>query len=156
MNQSSPAAGPSVKRPRVSVGIVVWRGDEVLLIKRGRAPYKAMWSIPGGSVELGERLQAAALRELSEETGVHAEIVGLIDVFESITDEGHYVMIDYAARWTHGEPVAGDDAAQAQFTSMAAAMELLSWDTLRDVLHRSAALVQASNSRRDDSVSGEP
>ncbi len=116
---------------------MVWRGDEVLLIRRGREPYKGMWSIPGGSVEYGEALQDAALRELAEETGVSARIAGLIDVFESIAPAGHYVMVDYAAHWTGGEPVAGDDAAEARFYPLEEALALLIWDMTRDAVRRS-------------------
>jgi 8-oxo-dGTP diphosphatase len=78
--------------PRISVGLVVWRADEVLLIRRANPPYQGCWSIPGGKVEFGETLHEAALRELKEETGIEAAIEGLIDVFESITEHGHYVM----------------------------------------------------------------
>lgn len=145
MDQASPPPPLTVKRPRVSVGIVVWRSDEVLLIKRGRAPYKDMWSIPGGSVEYGETLQHAALRELSEETGVCAQIIGLIDVFESIAEAGHYVMVDYAARWTGGEPVAGDDAAEAGFFPLDDALALLSWDMTRGALRRSLEIIEGQN-----------
>jgi 8-oxo-dGTP diphosphatase len=129
----------------MSVGVVVWRGDAVLLIRRGREPYKGMWSIPGGSVEFDERLQDAALRELAEETGVTAQLIGLIDVFESIEGERHYVMIDYAARWTSGEPRAGDDAAEAVFVSYEQACAMVSWDMTRDALARSRTLADRPN-----------
>jgi 8-oxo-dGTP diphosphatase len=129
----------------VSVGLVVWRGEDVLLIRRGRAPHKGMWSIPGGKVEFGERLEEAGLREVLEETGVAAEIVGLIDVFEAIDDDSHYVMVDYAARWTQGEPVAGDDAADAAFFPFNEALALLSWDMTRDALRRSRIVLTGQN-----------
>jgi 8-oxo-dGTP diphosphatase len=129
----------------VSVGLVVWRGEDVLLIRRGRAPHKGMWSIPGGKVEFGERLEEAGLREVLEETGVAAEIVGLIDVFEAIDDDSHYVMVDYAARWTQGEPVAGDDAADAAFFPFNEALALLSWDMTRDALRRSRVVLTGQN-----------
>lgn len=124
--------------PRISVGLVVWRADEVLLIRRANPPYQGCWSIPGGKVEFGETLHEAALRELKEETGIHAEIEGLIDVFESITDHGHYVMADYSARWRSGEPQAGDDALEAAFFPFARASEKVSWDITRTALQQSA------------------
>ena len=104
-------------QPVPAVGVVCLRGDEVLLIRRGRAPRLGEWSLPGGRVEPGERTVETALRELMEETGVSAEILGLIEVVDGIfpADGRHYVLIDYAARWTGGEPVAGDDAAEAAF-----------------------------------------
>lgn len=115
----------------------MWRGDEVLLIKRGKPPFEGMWSIPGGGLEYGETLQDAALRELMEETSVRAKIIGLIDVFQSIGPQGHYVMIDYVARWVSGEPVAGDDAAEAEFVPQDEALKRLDWDLTRDALKRS-------------------
>ena len=74
--------------PRISVGLVVWRETEVLLIRRANPPFQGCWSIPGGKLEYGERLVDAALRELQEETATTAQIAGLIDVFESITEHG--------------------------------------------------------------------
>jgi 8-oxo-dGTP diphosphatase len=83
----------------------------------------------------------AALRELVEETGVRAELLGLVDVVDGLftsrtTGETtrHYVMIDYAARWLSGEPVAGDDAAEARFVSLAEALEMVEWDVTRAVI----------------------
>ena len=125
--------------PRISVGLVVWRADEVMLIRRANPPYQGCWSIPGGKVEFGETLHEAALRELKEETGIHAEIEGLIDIFESITEHGHYVMADFSARWISGEPQAGDDALEAAFFDIEEACRLVAWDDTRTALQQSAA-----------------
>jgi 8-oxo-dGTP diphosphatase len=80
------------------------------------------WSIPGGRLEWGERAADAALRELREETGVEARLIGLVDVVDGIfqsreTDViwSHYLLVDYVAEWIAGEPRAGDDAADARF-----------------------------------------
>lgn len=139
------------KHPIPGAGIVVWRGDEVLLIKRGKAPYKGEWSIPGGKIEFGETSAEAALRELAEETGITARIAGLIDVVDSISErqEGrkgvwHYLLVDYAAIWTGGEPVAGDDAAEAAFFPYQEAITLTRWDKTRDVIARSRAIIDAA------------
>lgn len=145
MSTHSSASRAPVKTPRVSVGLVVWRGEDVLLIRRGREPHKGMWSIPGGKVQFAERLEDAGLRELAEETGVTAAIAGLIDVFEAIDEDSHYVMVDYAARWTGGEPVAGDDAAEAAFFPFNDALALLSWDMTRDALRRSRVVLTGQN-----------
>jgi 8-oxo-dGTP diphosphatase len=125
-----------VRRPTPCVGVVCFRGDQVLLIQRGKAPRKGQWSIPGGRMEFGETVQAAALRELLEETGVEAEILGLIDVIDSLDPaaDWHGVLVDYAARWTGGEPIAGDDAAQARFLPLAEALEKVDWDETRRVI----------------------
>lgn len=133
-------------QPVPTVGVVCLRGDKVLLIKRGTPPRLGQWSLPGGRMELGETTVAAALRELKEETGVEAEILGLIDVVDGIFParpgpDGtagaitrHYVLIDYAARWLAGEPVAGDDAAEARFVSRDEAMVLVDWDETRRMI----------------------
>jgi 8-oxo-dGTP diphosphatase len=114
----------SERRPIAAAGIVCLHGDRVLLIRRGAPPLENQWSLPGGRIEWGERASDAALRELKEETGCEAEIVGLIDVVDAVLESraapgpepwGHYVLIDYAARWISGEPKAGDDAREARF-----------------------------------------
>jgi 8-oxo-dGTP diphosphatase len=110
------------RAPIAAVGVACLRGADALLIRRGTAPLKGQWTLPGGRVEWGELVRDAALRELREETGISAEIVGLVDVVdgvfagESSADPGrHYVLIDFAARWLAGAPVAGDDALEARF-----------------------------------------
>lgn len=114
-------------RPTPCAGVVCLKGDRVLLIQRGTPPRQGQWSIPGGRVEPGEAVTAAALRELREETGVEAELLGLVAVIDYITPERHYVLIDYAARWVSGEPAAGDDAADAKFVSLADIESLGMW-----------------------------
>jgi 8-oxo-dGTP diphosphatase len=115
-DRPAPQAAPSA-----AVGVVCLKGREVLLIRRGRPPMKGAWSLPGGRIEWGERACDAALRELREETGVEAEILGLLDVVDGLFSgadgavAAHYVLVDYASAWTTGEPIAGDDAAAAAF-----------------------------------------
>ncbi len=127
--------------PRPTAGVVCIRGGEVLLIKRGNPPRQGQWSLPGGRIEWGETTEAAALRELKEETGVEAELLGLIDVVDGVMTSRetgeitrHYIMIDYAARWTAGEVVAGDDAADARFFTLAEAMTVVEWEETRRVI----------------------
>jgi 8-oxo-dGTP diphosphatase len=122
------------KRPLACVGVVCRRGDDVLLIKRGREPLKGKWSIPGGKIDFGEAVRDAALRELKEETGVEGRITRLIDVVDSIIDGQHYVLIDFEAEWVSGEPVADDDAAAAEFVPVEEAMRRVSWDETRRVI----------------------
>ena len=76
------------------------------------------------------------MRELREETGIEARILGLIDVVDGIFPEAgrHYVLIDYAAEWTSGQPIAGDDAAEAAFVRLAAATDLVAWSETRRVI----------------------
>ena len=120
--------------PVPAVGVVCLRDDEVLLIRRGKPPRQGEWSLPGGRIEPEERAVDAALRELAEETGVTARITGLIDVVDGIFTEAglHYVLIDYAAEWVSGEPVAGDDALEARFVPLDQVDGLIKWsETLR-------------------------
>ena len=128
--------------PVPAVGIVCLRGDEVLLIRRGTPPMLGEWSLPGGRIEPGERAVDAALRELREETGVEADIVGLIDVVDGVFPEAgkHYVLIDYLAVWRAGEPVAGDDAAAAAFHPLAVIDGVVEWSETRRVIRAAQAL----------------
>ncbi|MEX0644241.1 MAG: NUDIX hydrolase [Parvularculaceae bacterium] len=122
----------------IGVGAVVLRGEDVLVIKRGKPPFLGQWSIPGGGLHYGEAIEDAVRREVREETGVEIRILGLIGVFEALPREaegdgrrGHVVLVDYAAEWLSGEPIAGDDAADAAFVSVAEAISRLSWDKTR-------------------------
>jgi 8-oxo-dGTP diphosphatase len=125
--------------PVPAVGVVCLRGDEVLLIRRGKPPLMGAWSLPGGRIEWGERAVDAALRELSEETGVEAELLGLVEVADGLFGERHFVLVDYAARWTGGEPVAGDDAAAAAFHPLSSLEALGLWDETVRVIRLAAA-----------------
>jgi 8-oxo-dGTP diphosphatase len=128
------------RRPEPGAGVVCLKGGEVLLIRRGKAPRAGEWSLPGGRVEWGESAPQAALRELREETGVEAELLGLLDVVDGAFKgpdgalQAHYILIDYAARWTSGEPAAGDDAAEARFWPAAEAMALVRWSETRRII----------------------
>lgn len=128
--------------PTPAVGVVCLKGDNVLLIRRGAPPRQGEWSLPGGRLEPGERLADAALRELREEAGVEAELIGLVDVVDGLFPEvgRHYVLIDYAARWLSGEPVAGDDAAEAAFFPVEAALAKVDWDVTRRIIRTARGL----------------
>ena len=114
------------------VGVVCIRGDEVLLIQRGTAPRKGEWSIPGGRIEDGETEAEACLRELSEETAVTANLLTKITALDADFEGFHYRLHDYLARWTSGEPQAGDDADLARFVPLSEIATLGMWaETVR-------------------------
>ena len=116
---------PSPNLPILGVSTLVRRGDSVLLVRRGKPPLSDIWAFPGGGVEFGESLAAAAAREVIEETGITVRIDGPIDHAEIVlrNDAGdverHYVLIVFAGAWLTGEPVAGDDAAEALWVDAA-------------------------------------
>lgn len=103
-------------RPVVGVGAVVWRGDEILLVRRGRPPAQGSWTLPGGKQHLGETVAEAAAREVREEAGIEiavGEVVGVADLIHRAPGGGishHYTVVDVTAEWVAGEAVAGDDA----------------------------------------------
>jgi 8-oxo-dGTP diphosphatase len=127
--------------PVPAAGVVCLKDDQVLLIRRGKAPRLGEWTLPGGRIEPGERAVDAALRELREETGVEAEITGLIDVVDGLFPEAgmHYVLIDYAARWQSGEPVGADDALEARFVPLDQVDSLIDWSETRRIIRLAAA-----------------
>lgn len=134
-------------RPILSVGAVVFRRDEVLLIRRGRPPFQGHWSIPGGKVEHGEAMRDAVLREVAEETGVAARVLGLIDVFDALPtepDAPHFALIDFACEHVAGEPVAADDAMDAEFVPLTEALARLSWDKTRLAIQGALAFRRAN------------
>jgi mutator protein MutT len=97
------------------VGGVVVRDGTVLLVRRGKAPLYGRWVVPGGTVELGETLEEALVREMEEETGLRVEPLEILTVFDRIEREGgrvayHYVIVDFLCRWRSGEARAASDA----------------------------------------------
>jgi 8-oxo-dGTP diphosphatase len=139
-----------MSQPAIIVGVaaVIWNGRrEVLLIRRTKQPRLGEWSLPGGKVEFGENLVVALKREIREETGLEIEIMGLIDVAETIDDAsagaagGHFVLIDYAAKWVSGEAVAGSDAADATWVPIEDLGDYPMWAEMRRIIERSERMV---------------
>src|SRR5580692_5066309 len=101
--------------PLVAVGAVIVKDGRVLLVRRGTAPLKGHWTLPGGLLELGESLHEGVVREVREETGLTVEPLELIELLERIHREEsriqfHYVIADYLCRVIGGEAKAASDA----------------------------------------------
>src|SRR5262244_670656 len=147
-----PAAREFPDAPRVGVGAIVLDGERVLLARRGQAPSVGRWSIPGGLVDLGERLEDAAVREAQEESGLRVRLLGLCGVIDRVVREQdavryHYVIIDYAAEPVGGRLQAGSDAAEVCWVEVD---ELDRYDTtegLADMVHRARAVQSAQSSQ---------
>lgn len=128
METPSPRFYPT--HPQVGVGAVVFREEKVLLVLRGRPPAEGVWAIPGGRLRLGETLQAAAEREILEETGIVIRAGEPVFTFDAIVRDPdgriqyHYVIVDLAAEYVRGTPAPGDDALSARWVSAAEMEEL--------------------------------
>jgi 8-oxo-dGTP diphosphatase len=118
------------ERPVVGVGGVVIDDGRTLLIRRGSEPLRGQWSIPGGTLELGESLEDGVARELLEETGLEVRVLDLIEVFDRIFTEPdaggggtpqrpkfHYVIVDYLCERISGEPRPGSDVTDVAFAT---------------------------------------
>ena len=127
------------------VGVICFRGEDVLLIQRGTAPRKGEWSIPGGRIEPGESERAAALRELAEETGVTAQLGDKVAEIEAEFEGYRYRLHDFAAIWSAGEPRFGDDAADARFVPPAELDALGMWPKTREVIETARASLPAQS-----------
>ncbi len=116
------------ERPVVGIGGVVIEEGRALLIRRGSEPLRGQWSIPGGTLEIGESLQAGVARELQEETGLEVRVLDVIEVFDRILppetgDRGsrvsrpkyHYVIVDYLCQRISGEARADSDVTDVAF-----------------------------------------
>jgi len=102
-------------RPSVGVGAVLIHEGRVLLIRRGKEPLRGRWVVPGGTVELGETLEEALVREIQEETGLLVrprQVVAVFDRIQRVADrvDYHYVIVDYLCDYVAGEARAGSDA----------------------------------------------
>ncbi|MGC1087081.1 MAG: NUDIX hydrolase [Candidatus Acidiferrum sp.] len=149
------------ERPVVGVGGVVIENGRALLIRRGSEPLRGEWSIPGGTLELGESLQEGVARELLEETGLVVRVLDLIEVFDRIfPGEGeraagsgggprfHFVIVDYLCERISGEPRAGSDVTDVAFANESELGPYHLTETATRVLKKAFAMDLARGSRR--------
>ena len=108
-------------RPILGIGAIILDRDRVLLVERGKPPLQGYWSLPGGVLEVGERLEEGVRREIMEETGLQIKPLGIVEVFERIMRDAagraeyHYVLVDYLCRATGGALCAASDCANARW-----------------------------------------
>ena len=106
--------------PLPVVSIIVSDDRKILLVKRKYDPEKGEWCLPSGFAETGESIEAAALRELTEETGIHGRIISLVDVVSGYSKTyGDLIFITFEAEQIGGKLSAGDDASEVKYFSFA-------------------------------------
>ncbi|MGH6852184.1 MAG: NUDIX hydrolase [Methylocella sp.] len=138
------------RRPYLGVSVAVFRAGRVLLARRAKPPYAGAFSLPGGLVEIGETLAAAALREVQEELQITARIVAFNQFVESIDRDNagkirhHYVVASFAGEWIAGEAKSGPEAEEAVWVEPA---RLAGFDCTPHIVAVVAAAQRALNAR---------
>ena len=141
-------------RPFVGVGVVVLKGELVLLIRRGRPPRLGEWSLPGGAQQVGETVAEAAIREVQEETGLGIEAPELLDVVDSLVCDPdgrvryHYTLVDFWTQSHSGVPQAGDDAQSVQWHARETLPQLGLWEQTARIIELAFSTQAACNPPR--------
>jgi ADP-ribose pyrophosphatase YjhB (NUDIX family) len=145
----------------IGIGGVVIEHGRTLLIRRGSEPLRGEWSIPGGTLELGETLEEGVARELLEEAGIMVRVIELIEVFDRIyADDGtiaaqaqkkprfHYVIVDYLCERIGGEPRAGSDVTDVAFAREEELANFHLTETATRILKKAFAMDRARHAAR--------
>jgi 8-oxo-dGTP diphosphatase len=133
--------------PILAVSAAIIRDGKVLIVRRARPPAAGLYTLPGGSVEVGETLLEAMAREVREETALVIEPVALAGYREAIARDGdgrierHFVILPFAARWIAGEPVLSDELSEAMWLDSAAIAGLNTTAGLTEIVANAMALV---------------
>ena len=148
-------------RPVVGVGGVIIEEGRALLIRRGSEPLLGQWSIPGGTLELGESLQQGVARELLEETGIEVRVLDVIEVFDRIFPDApgeaqeagarpkfHYVIVDYLCERISGQARAASDVTDVAYAAEDELEQFALTPTATRVLRRAFAMDRERHSRR--------
>jgi 8-oxo-dGTP diphosphatase len=113
------------ERPIVAVGAAVYRDERVLIVQRGKAPSKGVWTVPGGAVDLGETMRQAVAREVLEECAIEVEVEEVVGILDNVVrdEQGriryHYAIVDFAARYKSGELRPSDELMDAAWITPA-------------------------------------
>jgi 8-oxo-dGTP diphosphatase len=137
------------ERPIVGVGGVIIDNGRALLIRRGSEPLRGEWSIPGGTLELGESLQEGVARELREETGLHVRVLELKRLQASAQKHQprfHFVIVDYLCERISGEPCAGSDVTDVALATEDELGQYHLTETATRVLQKAFAMARARGS----------
>ena len=134
--------------PFVGVGALIFDAAKILLVERGKEPLKGYWSLPGGILETGEKLEAAIRREVLEETGLEVEPLSMFEIFERIMPDAdgrpeyHYVLIDYLCRPAGGRLQAASDVSRVAWVAEPNLGEYRITDGTLAVIERAFAKLQ--------------
>ena len=134
-------------RPFVGIGIVVIKGDQVLLCRRGKPPGVGTWTLPGGAQDVGETCEAAARRELMEETGLTVGDLHFCAYVDTIRHDStgkvrfHYTILDFAAQYEGGVAIAGSDVSDVEWVSMDALEPYNLWSEAHRIIGIARGLV---------------
>jgi mutator protein MutT len=110
-------------RPFLGVGALIFEDGKLLIVERAGEPFKGYWSLPGGIVECGEKLEQGIRREVLEETGLEVELLSIFEIFERIIPDSegkteyHYVLIDYLCRPIGGRLAAATDVSRVAWVT---------------------------------------
>jgi 8-oxo-dGTP diphosphatase len=139
-------------QPIVGVGAVIIRDGKILLVKRGSELGRNKWSIPGGIVELGEKVHETTVREVKEESNLEVEVHGLIDVVDNLEsdEEGklryHFVILDFFVHLIGGSLKAGSDVLDVRWVSLTEVEKYDLTKTFHGFFERNKKLLQRFNS----------
>lgn len=134
-------------KPELAVSAAIFRDGKVLLVRRAGAPAKGLWTLPGGRVEVGEKLVDAVTREVMEETGLSIDVIGLAGYRESILadavgDRGrHFVILPFAACWVAGDVTLNDELDDSRWLPIDDVNGLQTTEGLLDILRRAEKLL---------------
>jgi 8-oxo-dGTP diphosphatase len=140
LSRSQPQTGQSDPPPPFGASIAVFKQGQVLLGERGKAPFAGLYSLPGGAIEPGETAAQSALRELFEETGTEAEIVGTLGQMDVAAGRAYRIEVFYG-HWRSGEPRPGGDCVAAGWVPIEALPRYRLTEGTAELIRRAAALL---------------